>query len=119
MDELIIIDNPQENVDGLIISCIPDSPLTLMERIELELNKKQIKGIIIVDQILHSGNNQDRFISLRFDGKIDKKSIQFQQIDKKTKIREISCHYLKENNLIDDSILSSTQKRMLNKGISI
>ena len=38
MDELIIIDNPQENVDVLIISCIPDSPLTLMERIELELN---------------------------------------------------------------------------------
>lgn len=106
---------------NLVIMCNANSPFDYIAMIKEDLMKNNIKGKIIIDQILHVGNTNKRFISMVYDkDNLEKdKELEFVNISKGSLIRKISCDYLRENGLIEFSILTSIQKRMLNKGISI
>ncbi len=112
-----ILDN--DGFDMLLLLANSDAPLTLLNEIEnTGLKLKSIR--ILIDQILHCGNTDERFIALELiDGKLVESSICFVNIDKCSKIREISSRLLCDNNLVESSILSTIQKRMLGKGIAI
>ncbi|GIP05618.1 hypothetical protein J28TS4_40250 [Paenibacillus lautus] len=105
--------------DSLLLLTNSEPPLTPVSEIEKIASKLQISRILI-DQILHSGNTDERYISLEIvDGKVNSSSICFFKVSKGDIIREESRKILCDNNLIEFSILSNIQKKMLKKGIPI
>lgn len=107
--------------DGLVMICNANSPNDYLPLIYKELKENDIKGKIIIDEILHVGNTGKRFIEFEFNNNLSIEEIKmnFVDVSKDNKLREIACEYLRKNDLINFSILSSIQKRMINKGISI
>lgn len=107
------------NFNALLLLANSDAPLTPINEIEKAISKIG-NGRIIIDQILHSGNTGERYICLDIvAGKVNQSSISFYTLPKGDNIRKLSRQILYTNNLIDYSILSSIQKRMLKKGIPI
>ena len=78
-------------------------------------------GKIIVDNILHVGNNSDRFMELFCDnGKIDYSSLNFVEIARKDELRIKANNTLRQHpSIVNNSILNSSQKKLLLHGISI
>lgn len=102
----------------LILLCNANSPYDYLEQIADELVKIKVGGEILIDQILHSGNNQKRFIAFELnDGRLV--NGEYREIKKDSVYRKTACEYLKTSKLVDSSILTSIQKRMSNKGIVI
>lgn len=106
---------------SLVIICNAKSPVDYLSSIYSELKEKNISGKIVIDEILHVGNNNKRFISFNFNSteSIEQIELNFVNIKKDNELRKITCDYLRENNLLEYSILTSIQKRMITKGISI
>jgi hypothetical protein len=75
----------------------------------------------LIDELVHSGNNNDRFIRGYFDGEnFDQSGFSFEVIDRRHEIRKYSCDLLrKEPDVIDYSILSNVQKSLINRGLYI
>ena len=115
---ILKLDSNEEYVN-LIIMCNANSPFDYMEMIKDDLIKSNIEGKIIIDQILHVGNTNKRFIGIDYKNGNLEINHDFVNISKGSLLRKVSCDYLKENKLIDYSILTSIQKRMIIKGIAI
>ncbi|WP_099329409.1 type II toxin-antitoxin system RnlB family antitoxin [Clostridium paraputrificum] len=113
--------NDDSEYTNLIIMCNANSPLDYITMIKEDLMKFDINGKVLIDQILHVGNTNKRFISMAYSKNDLEKNeeMEFANISKSSLIRKISCDYLKDNGLVEFSILTSIQKRMINKGISI
>ena len=116
-----ILDINDIEYKNLIIICNANSPLEYLEDICSDLTKRNIEGKILIDEILHVGNNDKRFIEFMFKPNIQYSEInlKFINIKKDNALRRISCNYIKENKLTQYSILTSIQKRMIDKGMSI
>lgn len=101
------------------------SPLAFLQNILEDISNYNQDGNILIDQILHVGNNDKRFICIDYKStgqvsdKNDESMVHFVNIPKDDIYRKLSCQYLKNSELLDYSILSSIQKRMINKGIVI
>lgn len=98
------------------------SPLEFIKDIEIELSKLvNYKIEIIFDLLLSSGNSSKRFAKINYDGKhLDRKSFKFISIDKKDNLRKVSAdHYKYKGELVEQSILSSIQKKLITNGIAI
>lgn len=112
-----------ENLEyaGLVIMCNANSPIDSLSSIYTELKDKNVEGKILIDEILHVGNTDKRFISFEFRNNQEQIDVEmkFTNIQKDNILRKISCEYLRKNDLVQYSILSSIQKRMICKGISI
>ena len=120
MNAYNIIFTSGESFDALVTICNSDAPLQYLANIEKELINRNFTGSILIDQILHVGNSDERFISLYLDRNgIGKDSIKFEKIPKQSQFRVLSCNFLKDRQLIEASILSSIQKKMIRKGLSI
>lgn len=119
MYDIIELNNLEYNT--LIIICNANSPVDYLPSIYKELKERNIQGKILIDEILHAGNTGKRFIGFEFNNKLSLKDINmnFVNINKSDKLRKISCEYLRKNDLLEYSILSSIQKRMMRKGIAI
>ncbi|MBS5932986.1 MAG: type II toxin-antitoxin system RnlB family antitoxin [Clostridiales bacterium] len=97
-----------------------ESPLGYISGIEKMCKEYNYVGKILIDQLLHSGNNDERFIEVEVTiYGIDGKSINFVKIPRKSLPREISCKLLMESGILNFSILPITQVRLINKGIAI
>jgi len=72
----------------------------------------------VIDQILHVGNTNKRFMAFEYNGS-EIKSGSFVSIRKKSDIRKLSCDFLNEAGLADSPVLTSVQARMIKKGITI
>lgn len=96
-------------------------PFSLVKELEGELQCKKINGKILFDTLFHSGNTNDRFLEIYFDGnEINPLTAKVVNIEKGNEIRKIVANVLKGNSeLLDNSILNSVQKRLLTKGISL
>ncbi|KEH94194.1 type II toxin-antitoxin system RnlB family antitoxin [Clostridium botulinum] len=116
---IIKLDQDSEYTN-LIIIRDANSPFDYISMIKNDLIELRPQGKILIDQILHVGNTNKRFISLKYNlNESENIKMEFVNISKDNLCRKISCRYLKENDLIEYSILSSIQKRMINKGIVI
>lgn len=119
MYDIIRLEDSEYN--GLVIMCNANSPIDYLSLIYTELKEKNVHGKIIIDEILHVGNTNKRFIGFEFNNNLslDDIKIEFVDIKKDNALRKISCEYLRTNDLLEYSILSSIQKRMIDKGIAI
>ena len=111
---------PLENQEYayLIILCNANSPYDYINDILKELDSKSSEKVLI-DQMLHVGNNEKRFITFKCDGQNSVSEKQFVRIKKDSPLRRTSCEFFRGNEVIENSILSSVQKRMIKKGIVI
>lgn len=98
------------------------SPLDFIKDIEIELSKLvDYKVEVIFDLLLCSGNSSKRFAKMNYDGEhLDRKSFEFINIDKKDNLRRVSAnHYKYKGEFVEQSILSSIQKKLIINGIAI
>lgn len=78
-------------------------------------------GQIILDRMLHVGNSKDRFIIYSIcDGNIQNYNGKVLELDRKDPLRVLSNSVLRNYpELVSNSILNSTQKKLLLHGLSI
>ena len=101
----------------LIIICTSHSPYDYIDDISKKLDTTK-SGTILIDQILHVGNTEKRFMAFQFNGN-EIKNGDFVNIKKDSKLRKLTCDFLNDTGLVDSSILTSIQSRMIKKGIVI
>lgn len=114
--KIVPLENEQMYV-YLIILCSSNSPYDYIGDISKKLDTAK-SGAILIDQILHVGNTEKRFMAFQYNGN-EIKNGDFVTIKKDSKIRKLTCDFLNTSGLIDDSILTSIQSRMIKKGIAI
>lgn len=78
-------------------------------------------GQIILDRMLHVGNSKDRFIIYSIcDGNIQNYNGKVLELDRKDPLRVLSNSVLRNYpELVSNSILNSSQKKLLLHGLSI
>lgn len=106
---------------ALIIGTSCEAPSKYLKEIASELQAKQVKGTIILDMLLHSGNSDERFISVDFDGeKFDDCTFKFIKVEKNNDTRKLSATYFQDYpEIVEYSILNSIQKKLILKGCAI
>lgn len=118
MDKYMIIPLQDDSMySKMIIMCDANSPFVYIPNILIDLHKEDINGKILVDQLLHSGNTEKRFFCI--DMSSNENHYYSLHISKDSQYRKIACEYLKNKDFVEHSILTSIQKRMINKGIAI
>lgn len=77
--------------------------------------------MFIIDELLHSGNNEERFISGFFDGdSFDNSKFRFEDIAKRSIIRSYICDYLKSDlEVLNYSSLTDKQRKLIYHGCVI
>lgn len=115
----IILLNEEKNI--LIMMKTSESPFEYLKEIEVYLRDMQYIGIIFIDELLHSGNTEERFIKGYFNGdKFEKAEFCFETISRKSKLREYVCHYLRDDKeFLYYSGLTSNQQRLIEHGCII
>lgn len=109
----------EDEYEYFIISLTYESILDYIEDIEKNLSIEKNKIIILIDQLLTTGNNKNRFISCEYqNGKI--KLFTARNVNCSENIRKISSQALKDNyDLIENSILTKNQKQCIKEGRAI
>jgi predicted AAA+ superfamily ATPase len=117
--EILTTDNEKYNI--LIIMKTYEAPLNYLDEIAKKLRELQFRGVVLIDELMHSGNNNDRFIKGFFDGEnFDKNAFSFEMVDRRNEIRKYSCDLLrKDPEIFDFSGLNEAQKKLINKGLYI
>ncbi|MBU3196727.1 type II toxin-antitoxin system RnlB family antitoxin [Clostridium algidicarnis] len=106
----------------MIFSTTYASPLDFIKDIENDLKSIVNYSIeVVFDFLLSSGNSKERFGKINYTGSgFDMKSFQFINVPKKNDLRKVSVSYYKnKDENLDNSILTSMQKKMIKKGIAI
>lgn len=105
----------------IIVMKTSEPPLDFLPEIAHFLKFNDFSGAIVIDQLLHSGNSNERFIGCYFDGKgFQKSSFQFETLDRRNAIRKYACDLLREDpDYIDLTLLNQFQKNLITKGCYI
>lgn len=106
----------------MIFSTTYVSPLDFIKEIETDLKSVVNYSIdVVFDFLLSSGNCQERFGRINYNGNgFDMRSFQFIEVPKKNNLRKVSANYYKDKDEnLENSILTSIQKKMIKKGIAI
>lgn len=120
MSEYNIFYLVDETYKVLITIFNSESPLEYLPEIEKKLLDEKVYGNVLIDQILHVGNSQERFLAICIDKDgFRKETIRVVNIPRTSLYRKLSCGFLKKTDVLEFSILSSVQKKMINEGISI
>lgn len=102
----------------MVVLCNSHSPYDYLEYISNDMISIYSSGKILIDQFLHSGNTNKRFIEFDIiENKLQNSN--FVEIKKNSIYRKTTCDFLKNSELLIGSILTSIQRRMINKGIVI
>lgn len=102
----------------LVVMCTANSPYDYLDSISIDLGKINFSGKVLLDQMMHTGNTEKRFIKFDFD-KHNLLNGEYVNIKKDSSYRKTVCEYLQNSNYLDGSILTSIQRRMIQKGITI
>lgn len=115
----IITLEKQNIVLVLILDC--ESPFHYLQEIGEELKRNKYMGTVIFDELLHSGNNDERFIICNYaEGDFITDSFQFCFVPKQDAIRGYMSTYLRKD--LDNlriSGLGSHQIGLIEKGCVI
>ncbi|HBE78000.1 MAG TPA: hypothetical protein DDW65_09510 [Firmicutes bacterium] len=117
--EILRTDNEKYNM--LIIMKTYEAPLKYLDAMTKLLKEQHFRGVVLIDELMHSGNNNDRFIKGFFDGeKFDKNAFSFEIVDRRNEIRKYFCELLRNKpEIFDYSGLNEAQKRLINQGLYI
>lgn len=99
----------------LIYTC--ESPFDYLDEIMFELKQIDYTGTVIFDCLLHSGNNEERFISCEFDGnEFVRSTFKFLTVKKQDELRRPMCVYLRnDRDFLHSSGLTTTQIKLIEK----
>ena len=112
----------REENQYIIFSTTYISPLDFIKDIEKDMKDIVNYNVeVVFDFLLSSGNSKERFGKINYNSNgFDMRSFEFINVPKKNKLREISANYYKDKNEnLDNSILTTIQKKMIKKGIVI
>ena len=101
----------------LVVIHTCESPFDYLTDIATDLIQISFSGTVIFDELLHSGNNSERFISCQFEkGEFDKSSFQFMSVKKQDELRRYIGEYLRQKpELLRSSGLTSAQIKLVEK----
>lgn len=118
MNDFEIINLEETELKILIIMKTCDSPFDYMNELQEQLRMIKFSGTFMIDELLHSGNNDERFISGFFDGdSFDNSKFKFENIAKKNPIRNYVCQYLQVNlDVLEYSGLTEIQQKLISRG---
>lgn len=116
----IIVTN-EKGVDILVVMKTSEPPFDYISEIRSSLVKMNFKGWILIDEMLHSGNTDERFIKGYFDGnKFEENRFAFEPVERRSKLREYMCLYLyKDKESLELSALTSRQQKLIKQGCVI
>lgn len=111
------------DIDGkiLVVMKTSDSPFDFVNELQEQLKMIRFSGFFVIDELLHSGNTKERFISGFFDGEsFDPSKFRFEEVAKKSVIRSYICEYLKsDKEILNDSSLTDKQQKLISHGCVI
>lgn len=110
------------NIDScayFVVSLTYEGILDYIEEIESKIEYEENIRIILIDQLLTTGNNKNRFISCECkEGKI--RLFTAKNVIGIEKIRKLSSQILRDNyKIIENSILTRNQKQSIKEGKAI
>lgn len=105
----------------LVVMKTSDSPFDFVNELQEQLKMMGFSGVFVIDELLHSGNNEERFISGFFDGEsFDRSKFKFEEVAKKSVIRSYICEYLKsDREVLNYSSLTDKQQKLISHGCVI
>ena len=109
-----------DKMDGVLLICLSHENIySFCDELQRENLIRNGKGIILLDQLLVTGNGENRFVTIPFDrGIIDFSKAHVASAD--LKIRKISAELLKKNVAsLHDTILTEAQQEMIQNNIAI
>ena len=117
--DMIVIREEKENI--LVVMKTSEPPFDYLAEIEASLREKHYIGVVMIDELLHSGNTEERFIQGYFDGaRFDSGQLAFELVPKKSKLREPVCFYLhQDRESLEYSILTTRQQKLIEHGCII
>ena len=121
MNNFDIVNLDNKEIKLLVIMKTSDSPFDFVNELQEQLRTLDFSGLFVIDELLHSGNNDERFISGFFDGNsFDNSKFKFENIDKKSIIRSYMCNYLKSDlEVLNYSSLTDKQQKLISHGCVI
>lgn len=122
MKEYNILKINNQDYKVIIFSNSYETPLSYLEDISSELKNQSVPNCkVIFDMLLCRGNTTERYTEAIFNGKeFIKSSFKYVKIDKKNEIRKIAIDFINSNiSILNNSILTSLQIKMISKGIII
>ena len=120
--DIKIFQNENNETQYIVFSTSYISPTHTLKEIEEELSTQiNEEKEIIFDLLLSNGNNSNRYGKAIYDGRKFKfRSFEVINIPKKSKLRKFSAQYYQEHiEFVNNSILSSVQKKLIINGICI
>ena len=117
--DMIVISEKKENI--LVVMKTSEPPFDYLAEIEALLRERRYIGVVMIDELLHSGDTEERFIHGYFDGvQFDSEKFAFELVPKKSKLREPVCFYLyQDRESLEYSILTTRQQKMIEHGCII
>lgn len=121
MNNFDIVNLDDKDIKVLVVMKTSDSPFDFINELQEELKMIGFSGLLVIDELLHSGNNKERFISGFFDGdSFDNSKFKFEDIAKKSAIRSYICDYLKSDlEVLNYSNLTDKQQKLISHGCVI
>lgn len=116
MKDYTILKIEQNNIVMVVIHTC-ESPFDYLQEIADDLRKIGYSGTVVFDELLHSGNNDERFINSIFEnGEFMEKSFQFLVVKKQDTLRRYLCDYLQnEQEYLQTSGLTTAQIKLIEK----
>lgn len=110
-----------EDYAGIVFVNTIDSIHDVSSDIEMLLREKNVTGDVVIDTLLHTGNDDDRFYVLHADnGSVDWVGLTQKDISRGSSVRSLAASYVKEHESeLCLDLLTGKQRRMLAKGIGI
>ncbi len=117
--DIIVLEEEKENI--LIVMKTSEPPFDFLGEIETALTDIQYLGNVIIDELLHSGNNDERFIVGYFNGKeFEIGKFDFKIVAKRSGLREPVCRYLrKDKEFLHLTGLTGRQQKLIETGCVI
>lgn len=117
MNEYTILKTNEEDYKRLVLCLSSESLLAYIEKIEQKLAEDKLDGKVLIDQLMITGNGNNRFISVSFShGKIDLKTAQ--TVNPTDHYRKATVEWLHDNyHYVENSILTADQKQKIKDNI--
>ncbi len=121
MEYFDIVNLDDQDIKILVVMKTSDSPFDFVKELQEQLKMMEYSGLFIIDELLHSGNNEERFIRGFFDGySFDNSKFRFEKIAKRSVIRSYICNYLKSDlEVLNYSSLTDKQQKLISHGCVI
>ena len=119
MNEFDIIALKEKNI--LIVMKTSEPPFDFIREMEAALTDIQYLGNVVIDEFLHSGNNDERFIAGYFNGQqFESEKFDFKIVAKKSELREPACRYLRnDKEFLRLTGLTNQQQKLIETGCVI